>query len=146
MARLKETFSKGITTINVKTNNFMESTTIKTHINTLESECKALYEQIGATVYQQWTGGDTSIVAVETYLQQVKGKQEEIAAEYAKLDGLQKMEEDILGKKAQPMAATPVVSASAAPVAEGQIFCSQCGSANSSNYKFCCKCGAPLAR
>ena len=75
MAGLKETFSKGITTINVKTNNFMESTTIKTHINTLESECKALYEQIGATVYQQWTGGDTSIVAVETYLQQVKGKQ-----------------------------------------------------------------------
>ena len=143
MAGLKETFSKGITTINVKTNNFMESTTIKTHINTLESECKALYEQIGATVYQQWTGGDTSIVAVETYLQQVKGKQEEIAAEYAKLDGLQKMEEDILGKKAQPMAATSVVSASAA---EGQIFCSQCGSANSSNYKFCCKCGAPLAR
>ena len=86
MAGLKETFSKGITTINVKTNNFMESTTIKTHINTLESECKALYEQIGATVYQQWTGGDTSIVAVETYLQQVKGKQEEIAAEYAKLE------------------------------------------------------------
>ena len=141
MAGLKETFSKGITTINVKTNNFMEGTTIKTHINTLETECKALYEQIGTLMYQQWMNGDSTIAAVEPYLQQVKGKQEEIAAEHIKLDGLQKMEEDILGKKSQ---AAP--AAVTAPAENGQIYCSQCGSVNNSNYKFCAKCGAQLLR
>ena len=140
MAGIKETFSKGLTTINVKTNNFMEGTTIKTHINTLESECKALWETIGESVYQQWMQGNFSIASVESYLMQVKGEQEEILAERAKLDGLQKMEEDILGKKTQP------APAAAAPTGEGQIFCSQCGSANSNIYKFCCKCGTPLSK
>ena len=27
----------------------------------------------------------------------------------------------------------------------GTIFCGQCGKENAANYKFCCKCGAPLA-
>lgn len=141
MAGFKETFSKGLTTINVKTNNFMESTTIKTHINTLESECKTLYETIGESVYQQWMKGDFSVESVEAYLMQIKGKQEEILAERGKLEGLQKMEEDILGKKTQP-----AQTAQAAPAGGAQMFCSQCGSANSSAYKFCCKCGAPLSK
>ena len=38
MAGFKDKFSKGLTTINVKTNNFMEQTKINTYISTLETE------------------------------------------------------------------------------------------------------------
>lgn len=136
MAGIKETFSKGLTTLNVKTNNFMEGTTIKTHINTLESECSELCRQIGENVFGQWMKGDVSIGAAEPLLQSMKEKQAEIAGERAKLEELQRMEENILGKK----------NPAPAPAGGEQIFCSQCGGVNSSIYKFCCKCGAPLVK
>lgn len=135
MAGFKETVSKGITTINVTTNNFMEATTIKTHISTLESECKALYEAIGETVYDQWLQGEVSTDPIKEQLELLKKKREEIEAELGRLKELQKMKEDILGKKKQQT-----------PAAGGQIFCMQCGGENSSAYIYCCKCGAMLVK
>lgn len=38
MATLKESFAKGITALNVKTNNFIEENKCKTYISTLEEE------------------------------------------------------------------------------------------------------------
>ena len=47
MASLKESLSKGITTINVKTNSFMEESKCKTYISTLEKEIQILKQNIG---------------------------------------------------------------------------------------------------
>ena len=50
MASLKESLSKGITTINVKTNSFMEESKCKTYISTLEKEIQILKQNIGETM------------------------------------------------------------------------------------------------
>ena len=47
MADLKASISKGLTTINVKTSNFMKQNEINTYISTLENEIKDLKFQIG---------------------------------------------------------------------------------------------------
>ena len=46
MASLKESLSKGITTINVKTNSFMEESKCKTYISTLEKEIQILKQNM----------------------------------------------------------------------------------------------------
>ena len=135
MAGFKETFSKGLTTINVKTNNFMEETKIKTHIGTLESECSALYNQAGVMLYQQWKSGNVEIESFRGILTELEQKQQQIEQAKESIENLKKMESDILGKKNQDI-----------PAGVSQIFCSQCGEPNNSNYKFCCKCGSPLVK
>lgn len=40
MATIKESFTKGITTLNIKTNRFIEVNKCKTYIATLEEEIK----------------------------------------------------------------------------------------------------------
>lgn len=136
MAGIKDVLSKGITTINVKTDNFMEQTKSKTHINTLQTECETLYGKIGQEVFLRWQAeGEVSVAAVEPLLQQIRQNMLEIEQEKTKIESLQKAEEEILGKKN-----------ATAPVAGNQIFCSQCGAPNSQEYRFCCSCGQPLVK
>lgn len=51
MASLKDTFTKGLTTLNVKTNNFMEESKCKTYITTLENEIAGLKQKLGDDIY-----------------------------------------------------------------------------------------------
>lgn len=135
MAGIKETFSKGLTTINVKTNNFMEETKIKTHIGTLETECRTLYTKAGEMLFQQWKSGNIVMDDFQGILAEVDQKLQQIETEKENIQNLKKIESDILGAKPQPV-----------PNAVSQIFCAQCGATNNSNYKFCCKCGSLLVK
>lgn len=137
MAGIKDALSKGIATINVKTDNFMELTKSKTHINTMQEECNALYVNIGTAVYQQWQAKDeVSVAEVEPLLLQLKQKMLEIEQEKLKIENLQKIEEEILGKK----------NAAQVPGNGDRIFCSRCGTENSAGYRFCVSCGQPLTK
>lgn len=131
MAGLKDSFSKGLTTINLKTSNFMEENKIKSYISTLEDEKNAALMQIATTVYAQWTEGNVDLSAVETALETVKAKDAEIANQKEKIVQLQREEEQILGKKAEPETETI-------------IHCPACGAQNNAKFKFCYKCGKPL--
>lgn len=53
MDSLKESLTKGIATINVKTNNFMEESKCKTYISTLEKNRVLLFAKtVGCKTYQ----------------------------------------------------------------------------------------------
>ena len=131
MANLKDSLSKGITALNVKTNNFMEENKCKTYMTTLENEIRDLKTEIGNTVYQKWVAGESYTEAIEPTLAQIKEKYMEIDRQKQKIEQLQMEEKQILGSQSAP--------------AGNKKFCSQCGAPNELNYKFCCKCGAPLS-
>ena len=59
MASLKESLSKGITTINVKADSFMEESKCKTYISTREKEIQILKQNIGETVYAKSVAGES---------------------------------------------------------------------------------------
>ena len=132
MANLKDSFSKGITALNVKTNNFMEENKCKTYITTLENEIRDLKKEIGNVAYQKWAFGASYTEEVEPILTQIKEKYTEIERQKQKIEQLQMEEKQILGSQN-------------AASAGNKKFCSQCGAPNEMNYKFCCKCGAPLS-
>lgn len=135
MANLKESFTKGLTTLNVKTNNFMEESKCKTYISTLENEIKELKQQIGERVYENACNGAEPAFNTEELIQMIHSKRQEIEQQQNRILELQQEEQQILGTTSQKE--TEPTS--------GTIFCGQCGKENAANYKFCCKCGAPLA-
>ena len=135
MASLKDKFTKGLTTINVKTNNFMEQNKINTYITTMEKEIAELKAQVGEAVYRQWTEGKFEIADVEGILNTIKAKYDEIDVQKEKIEQILLEEQQILGTmQSQDGGNRPA----------GTIFCSQCGAQNSVEYKFCMKCGNQL--
>lgn len=139
MASFKDTFAKGITTLNVKTNNFMEENKCKTYISTLEEEIRKLKMNIGEISYENWENVDSVKETIQNLVNEIHAKYEEIKAQEEKIKSLAETEQQILGN-----AAANEKMNTAAGQGEGVIYCSQCGAQNSSRYKFCFKCGKPL--
>ncbi len=136
MASLKESITKSITTLNVKTNNFMEQSKYKTYISTLEEDIKKLKFQIGALAYEKWSNGEDGKEELEPLFMQISSKYKEISIQEENIRKLYEEEQQILGTGSNASAANNA----AAP----GIFCSQCGAKNAENYRFCVKCGSPL--
>ena len=136
MASLKESITKSITTLNVKTNNFMEQSKYKTYISTLEEDIKKLKFQIGALAYEKWSNGEDGKEELEPLFMQISSKYKEISIQDENIRKLYEEEQQILGTGSN----ASVANNAAAP----GIFCSQCGAKNAENYRFCVKCGSPL--
>lgn len=136
MASLKESITKSITTLNVKTNNFMEQSKYKTYISTLEEDIKKLKFQIGALAYEKWSNGEDGKEELEPLFMQISSKYKEISVQEENIRKLYEEEQQILGTGSN----ASVANNAAAP----GIFCSQCGAKNAENYRFCVKCGSPL--
>lgn len=133
MATFKDKFSKGLTTINVKTNNFMEQNKINTHISTLESEIGSLKQQLGGEVYTKWLQNEFELSDLEGILNNIKEKYAEIEVQKEKIEQIIREEQQILGTGQTPEGTQ-----------ENTIFCSNCGTPSAANFKFCTKCGSPL--
>lgn len=129
MASLKESLSKGINTINVKTNSFMEESKCKTYISTLEKEIQILKQNIGETVYAKSVAGESYEEEVAGMIGQIRGKYEEIEQQKAAIEQLAVQEKQILGNQSMTV---------------NIRYCANCGAQNAANYKFCSKCGSPL--
>ena len=133
MAGFKDKFSKGLTTINVKTNNFMEQTKINAYISTLETEIAELERRMGGILYEKWLQGEFSVECVEELLSAIHSKKEEIRIQKERLEEITRQEQQILGNGKSQSAI------------DGEcIYCANCGTQNAANYKFCVKCGSPL--
>ncbi|MDE7030450.1 MAG: hypothetical protein K2P63_10840 [Lachnospiraceae bacterium] len=128
MATLKESFSKGLTAINVKTSSFMEESKCKTYIATLEKEIQTLKSNLGELVYAKTLAGETYEEQAAEIVQKIQEKHEEIRQQKLLIEQLAVEQKQILGT-------TPT---------DAVKYCAQCGAQNAGNYKFCCKCGTPL--
>jgi hypothetical protein len=135
MANIKESLTRGITALNVKTNSFMEESKCKTYISTLEGEIKELKLQIGEKIYEKWSHEESYEEDIQVLLAKIKEKYAEIDVQKEKMIQLSEEQKQILG--------TPNTANQPVQAAE-EVFCSQCGAKNPENYKFCSKCGAQL--
>jgi len=138
MDSLKESLTKGIATINVKTNNFMEESKCKTYISTLEKEIVSLKQAIGENVYNQWIAEEDISKGSIELLEEIKLKYAAIEEQKEKIKNLAITEQQILGTTSQQTTKTESVSK------QSVIVCKNCGMQNVSTYKFCIKCGVLL--
>jgi F0F1-type ATP synthase alpha subunit len=130
MANLKDSFTKGLATINVKTSNFMEENKLKTYITTLESEIERLKLEVGEAVYEGWKQDTFSLNSVEEQLNSIKAKNATITEVQKQIESLAQTEKEILGADHTENTA--------------RMFCPQCGAENKAGYRFCEKCGTKL--
>ena len=127
MARLKDAFSRGITSINVKTNEFVEESKINTHISTLNSEIKSLQATIGAIIYGQWKENGINLSSIEPILAEIDSKNYEIDTLKHELYEVRCKSMQILGKSSDELE-----------------FCPKCGNKNQIGNVFCTVCGSKL--
>ena len=131
MADLKESFSKGLTALNVKTSTFLEAKKIQTYISTLNSEIEAQQKEIGRRAYEEWEkNGSMSLANIGEQLMEISKKKETIAQQKIAAEELEKKEQQILG--------------TADNQKPSKIFCPNCGQSYDGPVKFCRKCGTKL--
>ncbi len=128
MAGFMDSINKGLTTLNVKTSNLMESSKLKTTISTRESEIVSLKSFIGETVYLN--RANFSMDMVSEQISQIESKYSEIEDLKAQIAQLEEKEKEILGNATHNNAP--------------KIYCSQCGAPNDVDSLFCEKCGQKL--
>lgn len=142
MAGIKETFSKGITTINVKTSTMLEQNKINTHISTLEGEIEALKNKAGHILWEKWNDGIFQMSDVEDLLVSVNQKLAEIEVQKKRAEEILEEEQKILGTQTAEISAQKAE----APITEDTLFCSNCGARFTAQFKFCTKCGTALGK
>jgi hypothetical protein len=120
--KVKQGIGKGIATAGVKSKELLETTKIKSQINGLEDQKKALLEELGNIVYTMFIKGGfdeerlkTKCSAVAALDDQIKQKEEELREVHLKA-------EEALGK---PKAIT--VCTCGETIYEGTKFCGKCG-------------------
>jgi hypothetical protein len=127
LGKFKKTLDKGVATVSVKSNEFIEITKLKTQNTTLEKEIDFLKTQLGAAYYSQWKSDQVESSSLEELCNDIKTKEDTIESNLEKIDDLQKENVQILGAHAQT----------------GTVTCT-CGKENSSAAKFCISCGNKL--
>lgn len=131
MAGLKGTFSKGLTTLNVKTSTFLEIKKIQTHIATLNSEIEMLEKEIGEIIWKNWDVDSTvNVELVGEQLVKISEKKKLILERTAEMEQLEREGREILGSGDNPESE--------------RIFCPNCGQAYETAVNFCRKCGTKL--
>lgn len=137
MADLKDTFSKGITTINVKASTFLESNKIKVYIGNLTQEIVQLKQEIGDQVYRKWCQTqNVSLTDLQVKLTEI-WKKEAMIQEQSKLAAeLAEKERQILGH--------PLQNGRNGGEAGTGYICSCCGEQYDTPVNYCRKCGTKL--
>lgn len=131
MAGIKDSFSKGLTAINLKTSNFMEENKIRTEIATKREEIEQLKLLIGNIVFDN--RNDFRIEMIQEYIAAIESK-------FAAIEELEKQIVEIAEKEKSILGTQPVQPVDPREI----IYCTMCGSQNKRGHKFCEKCGKPL--
>lgn len=134
MAGIKNSFSKGLTTINVKASNFMEENKLRTYITTLENDIEKMKYSVGEKMYQSYINNNIAPEGVREELETIREKYSQITQITTEIEALTAREKEILGKGGNLNNNSQ----------EGIMFCSMCGSPYKKGYKFCEKCGNKL--
>jgi len=120
--KVKHGIGKGVAAASVKSKEVLDATKIKSQINGLQDQKKALLEELGNIVYTMFlkAGFDeerlrTKCSAIAAVDDQIKQKQEELKEVHLKA-------QEALGKP-KPL----TVCACGEPIYEGTKFCGKCG-------------------
>lgn len=130
VSRLKSGLSKTVTQINLKTSSFLEVNKIKTYIQTLNDDIKALKSLIGETAYSQWTETEINIESLAEICVQIKEKENLISEQERAIDELNYHAQAVLGEQSTPGIGN-----------NPQFICPNCGMVYSLEINFCTKCG-----
>ena len=133
MASFMNSVNKGIAAFSMKTSNFTEITKCKTYISTMEAENKKKKSDMGNVMYEMHKVGDKDYAKLENFCVEIDRRYQTIETQKEKIRQMEEEEKQILGN-------APKVENS-----DGVVFCGQCGTQNGNTYKFCVKCGSPLA-
>lgn len=146
MADIKNSFSKGLTVLNVKTSTFLELNKIKTYISNLNEEIAGLKREIGELVYQEWAQtGQVTSGAIEERLLGIQSRLETIRQQEEEAERINQKEKQILGSQDTAQAQPQEVLQS--PDANSQnpvLTCPNCGNTYETAPKFCRKCGTRM--
>lgn len=154
MADIKNSFSKGLTVLNVKTSTFLELNKIKTYISNLNEEIAGLKREIGELVYQEWAQtGQVTSGAIEERLLGIQSRIETIKQQEEEAERINQKEKQILGSQdtAQPQPQAQIQAQPQevlqSPDADSQnpvLTCPNCGNTYETAPKFCRKCGTRM--
>lgn len=133
MAGIKNSFSKGLVTLNVKTSNFMEENKLKTSISTQEEEIRKMKLALGDTVYRNWEKGSLTLEMLNEQMEAIREKYQIIEEIQKQIEELAEKERQILGENTADESDT------------GKLFCDQCGTRLAAGSRFCKKCGNKVA-
>ncbi len=129
MAGFMDNLNKGLTTINLKTSNFVESSKYKTAISNKEKEISSLMKYIGEIVYVNRSNFSWDMI--ENQIAEIEEKYASIEDLKNQIEQLEKKEQDILGSNS--------TAGNAA-----KLYCPMCGAPNHVESRFCEKCGSKL--
>ena len=134
MSSFKEKFTRGFTSINVKTSNLVEESKLRTYISTLENDIVKSKQSIGDYVFNRWKENEAieqmNLSSIVPLLLAIDEKNKEIEIQLNQITLLKEETKKILGEK---YTATDSV-------------CAKCGAVNAAGNIFCTKCGHKLNR
>ena len=133
--KLKDTTSRAITKISVKTSSSLEKSKLKLHIESLGKEVYRMSAAVGEELYSLWTQNIASTQSLEAKLEEIKQKKAEIAQLTQQLNSIDDRDNEIFGIKAE----TP-----AEVIVPATPSCPNCGAETAATAKFCRKCGFKL--
>lgn len=141
MADIKNTFSKGLTVLNVKTANFLEQNKIKTYITTLTTEIETLKSEVGSMAYTAWNAGENIVTEeLESKFRLIQEKEQQIKEQEEEAAKLAEKEKQILGEQEAKAAANTAAASPSGAV----LTCPGCGQTYETPAKFCRKCGTRM--
>ena len=134
--KIKDSTSRAITKISVKTSSSLEKSKIKMHIESLTKEIQKMFADIGEEVYTLWLQGDSTNEELAEKLEAVKTKKAEIEQLVIELNSIDDRDNEILGTKIEEVKEESVIPS--------KPCCPNCGSECDASAKFCRKCGYKL--
>ena len=120
--KVKQGIGKGVTTASVKSREVVETTKIKSQINRLQDQKKALLEELGSIVYTMSSKGNFDEERLKTKCSVIVGVDAQIRQKEEEMDQVHLKAQEALGKP-KP------------------ITVCECGEAIYQGTKFCGKCG-----
>lgn len=135
--KIKSGLNKSVTTVNVTSSVYLETSKRKVMIENHENILKELTEKLGETVFEQWENNDFNQQIIGDIASDMLIKKQEVQKLKDEIVKLENEKQMILGAKEAPVF-NPVSAA-------GKGFCQKCGSEYKEGSVFCGSCGNKIA-
>lgn len=134
--KIKSGLNKSVTTVNVTSSVYLETSKRKVMIENDESAIRELTEKLGKTVFEQWENGIFDQELIGEIAAEMQFKKQEIQRLRDEILNLENEKQMILGaKEAAASENASAVSASRSG------FCQKCGTEYKAGDVFCGSCG-----